>query len=93
MNETDCFDHRHVLRENEVTLAREIGRKKYDGEDSHRPELSVWAWVVLRPSGMVCHGYGSEPSYGKKQYMENSWQENITVEKESDTKNTGVNHP
>lgn len=78
MKTTNCWDHRHVLRENEVTLAREIGRKKYDGEDTHRPEFSVWAWVILRQNGMVCHGYGSEPSYGKKQYMEVGHEKNST---------------
>lgn len=70
MKQTACMDHNHVLRENQVTLAREIGRKTYDGEDSHRRESSVWAWIVTKANGKVCHGYGSEPASGKKQYME-----------------------
>lgn len=71
---TACHAHaRCTLRENQVQLAREIGRKKYDGEPSYRPEESVWAWIVVRDNGVTCHGYGSEPSHGKKQYMENTW--------------------
>jgi hypothetical protein len=71
MKSTLCFDHYNcVLLENQVSLAREIGRKFYDGETSHRPEESVWAWVVFRRNGTLCHGYGGELSHGKKQYME-----------------------
>ena len=73
MKSTMCWDHQHVLRENQVSFAREIGRKKYDAEPTFRPELSVWAWIVIRADGTVCHGYGTEPRSGKKQYMENSW--------------------
>lgn len=70
MKKTRCWDHNHILRENDVALAREIGRKKYDGESEHRRESSVWVWVIIRHDGTICHGYGSEPGYGKKQYME-----------------------
>ena len=69
MKITRCMDHGHDLREDQVTVAREIGRKFYLGEPSHRPEESVWAWVVVHPTGLVCHGYGSEPNCSKKQYM------------------------
>ena len=67
---TVCIDHGHILKEEDVTLAREIGRKWYDGEGTYRADESVWAWVLLRKNGSICHGYGSEPRYGKKQYME-----------------------
>jgi hypothetical protein len=66
---TQCVFHSHVLQENEVTSAREIGRKKYDGEPTYRRDESIWEWTVTRKNGRSCHGYGAEPSHGEKHFM------------------------
>lgn len=73
MKKTACMDHDHVLKENQVSMARELGRMKFCNEKHYRAERSVWAWVVVWEDGMVCHGYGGEPSHGEKQYMQGSF--------------------